>query len=195
MFRRTIYPALAACGVLTACSGATVNLSTGSGAEFNALVNESQRLSDRLLLLSPTATLPTTATGATYQGVVIVADDFTTSTTGVVGTADLTAHFTTPSVTGTGTGFFQTALNASNNPTGTGSPVPGSLNFASTSFIGTAFIMDVNGTVQIDGTSRTIGDPIAGAFFGPNAEMITAGGVNVATTSPGFDVDIAVVAD
>ena len=175
---------------LSACGGGT---QFGFTPEFVNLVNEADRLTTQLQPLAQTPALPA-APGATYQGVVIVADDFTTSTTGVVGTANLTANFGAPaSISGTGTGFFQTALNASNNPTGTGSPVGGSLVFGATN-IGTSFNLDVDGTVTIDGVPRTINGTAPTAFFGPNAEMVSGLGTDLPTDTA-YTADIAIVAD
>lgn len=175
---------------LSACGGGgQVGLST----EFATLVTEADRLSNDLAPLSATPALPGSG-GATYTGVVILADDFTTSTTGVVGTANLTANFNAPAaISGTGTGFFQSGINASGNPTGTGTPVGGSLNFTATG-IGTTFPLAVAGTVTIDGTPRTINGTANGGFFGPNAEMVAAFGTDLPTTTT-YDVDIAIVGD
>ena len=187
---RSISLSLLSIMALSACGG---NNPVGLSAEFATLVSEADRLSTRLAPLAATPALPG-AGGATYQGVVILADDFTTSTTGVVGTANLTANFNAPaSITGTGTGFYQSGINASGNPTGTGTPVVGSLNFSGNN-IGTSFPLAVDGTVTIDGTPRTINGTANAGFFGPNAEMVSAFGTDLPTTTA-YDVDIAIVAD
>lgn len=182
--------ALVSVVLLTACSGGS---QVGFSQQFADLVTEADRLSDALAPLTSTPALPA-AGGATYQGIVILADDFDTSTTGVVGTANLTANFNAPaSISGTGTGFYQASLNASNNPTGTGTPTPGSLAFSANN-IGTSFPLDVTGTVTIDGTARTINGTATTGFFGPNAEMVSTFGTDLPTNTA-YDVDIAIVAD
>lgn len=176
--------------LIAACSGGA---QVGFNQEFASLVTEADRLTTRLEPLSETPALPGSG-GATYQGVVILADDFNSSDTGVVGTANLTANFNAPaSISGTGTGFYQAGINASGNPTGTGTPTPGSLNFSANN-IGTAFNLGVDGTVTIDGTSRTINGTAPAAFFGPNAEMFSALGTDLPTTTA-YNVDIAIIAD
>ena len=137
---------LFACFLLSACGSSAP---IGFSADFATLVTEADRLSNDLAPLAATPALPGSG-GATYQGVVILADDFATSTSGVVGTANLTANFNAPaSITGTGSGFYQSGINASGNPTGTGTPVGGSLNFSANN-IGTAFPLAVDGTVTIE---------------------------------------------
>ncbi len=183
--------------MLAGCTGTNLSV-IGTSAEYNTLISEASRLGTRLAPLAPTPALPSSPSGATYQGVVVIADDFTApSATGIVGQANLTANFGTPSVTGTGTGFFQTSVNSGGGAvSGSGTPASGSLNFASAGFVGTAFVLNVDGTVQLDGSSRTIStQPILGSFFGPNAEMVSAAGTDVPTTSSGFNVDIAIIAD
>lgn len=195
MSRFAKFAVLCAGLAVSACSGSGGSGSVigGGSTDYNTLISEAGRLSTRLGTLTATTTLP--SGGATYSGVVALADDFDTSTTGVVGAANLTANFGASTISGTGTGFYETAVTTSGGATaGSGTPVAGSLNFSG-SGLGTVFILDVDGTVTIEGTPRTIAGSAAGAFFGPSAEMIAAFGTDLPTTSTGYDVDIAIVAD
>lgn len=173
--------------VLAGCSGSSVNLSQ----PYPDLLAEADRLADRLETLGPTAALPPGGE-ATYRGVIVMADDFATSTTGVIGSANLTADFVSDTISGSAGGFYQSEL-IGNQPTGGGTPTAGSLTFASTG-ISTLFFLDVDGSVTIDGTSRPVSGEMLGGFFGPNAEMVSAFGEDI-PAGAGFDVDAALIAD
>lgn len=184
------YPLFAAL-LLSACSSGGAG---GFGPEFAFLVSEAERLSiEAANVAGDPATLPGTG-GASYQGIVILANDFDTSTTGVVGTANLTADFDASTISGTGTGFFQTAIDGTtDNPTGSGTVTAGSLDFSAGS-IGTTFPLTVSGTVTIDGTSRTINGTADAGFFGPTAGFFAAYGTDLPTLTA-YNADIAILAD
>jgi hypothetical protein len=175
---------------LSACSGSGT---AGFSSDFTALVSEADRLATRLDTLDPTLTVPGSG-GGTYEGVIVLADDISTSTTGTIGSVNLTANFNAPnSISGTAGTFFSTAVNSVGDPVGTGTPVAGALSFSGTD-LDTVFFLDVAGNVTVDGVSRPLDDTMLAAFAGPNAEMLSAVGVDLAA-GLGYDLDVFLVAD
>lgn len=193
-----IFVGIGACLGVAACGGSgSVSTGTpisGGSLAFTTLVSEANRLSNDLATAPITTTLPSSG-GATYQGVVVLADDFAgTTVSGVIGTANLTANFSTPTISGTGTGFYSANVSSTGTATGVGTPVNGSLNFSGTPNAA-GFPLGVDGTVEIGGAARTISGSAIGGFYGTSAQGFFAGGVGLPTTNPSYDVDIAIIAD
>ena len=175
---------------LSACSGSD---NAGLSADFTALVWEGERLGARLETLEPTPALPSSG-GAVYDGVIVLVDDISLSTTGTIGSVNLTANFNAPtSISGTAGNFFNTAVNSVGDPVGTGSPVAGALTLSG-SALDTVFELGIAGNVTVDGASRPLDDTMLAAFAGPNAEMVTAFGLDLAAGT-GYDLDVFLVAD
>ncbi len=174
---------------LSACGSGSANLSS----EFTTLVDEAERLTTRLDTLDPTPVL--VGPGADYDGVIVIADSFDTSESGVIGQVGLNANFATGNITGSANNFYQAGIAPATGGTivGSGTPVAGSLDLDAAGAT-TVFFMDVNGSVTLDGTSRPISGVLFGGYFGVNAEMISAANTDV-PAGVGFDVDVALVAD
>lgn len=179
----------AVCLVLSACGASSAKFAPS----YQALVNESDRLAARFDALEAEVPVLPGSGVAEYSGVVVLADEFGTSTTGTIGRADLEADFDLGTIDGTGRGFFDTAIDSLAGPSGSGSPVAGDLTFAATG-LGVVFDLTVAGDVLVDDVTRPVSGSMQGLFVGTNAEMIRAEGVNV-PAGPGYDLDILLLAD
>ncbi len=155
---------------LVACSAGETGPKFG-GDGFDALVAESEFLAVKLEGLDPTVSMPTSGE-VTYDGVIILADDFITSTEGVIGSTTLTANFAAETISGSSGGFYSANVDSSGNFVGGGTAVAGNLLHSGSDFTFGEVLIDTTGSVTIEGVLRNIDGEIYAVFAGPGADMI-----------------------
>lgn len=186
--------------VLAGCSGGLgANFGVAHPVAFSTLTAEATAMGSKTVT-GATATLPSSTT-ASYDGIVVVADELGSagSTTAILGDARLDATFAaaTVDISGTGSNFYQTSVDASNNVLTSGTAVTGSLAFSGTSLGASFTTLGVTGTVNLDGNDVTMnaGQNLTGGFLDTgsgSADQILAIGNDLATSGSSVDVFLLV---
>ena len=173
--------------LLAACGGG------GGGSlpgDFEDRLDEGLRLSDRLDVLSPTFTLPTSEVRG-YDGISLFTTDFE-ATEAYYGDFAGTVDFINGEMDATATDFYFTQVDDFGNPIGSPVRVSGTVDYSADSLDASGFLVATSGNLQVDGASRSVSGDQAFFFFGPDAEMMTGlGEVTVTGSSSLLNVVIA----
>ena len=171
------YLALAAPAILAlaACGANSVNFG-GADTDFDELVNEAIALTGQVDSLDPTDTLDDFEGTASYNGVAVIADDFFASDEGIIGDVAMSVNFDTATLSGNVDSFYSTPLDGEvPEDTATGEGVPGALTLSATA-LGTAFLMDVDGNITLDGIGQAVSGTLDSGFLGDAGQIIVGAG-------------------
>lgn len=165
--------AISACAGLAGCGGG------GSGGQilpgdgsFDSLIIQTEQLTAKLQSLPATPVAMPTTGGATYNGVIAIADNLETSSEGVIGSTTLVANFSSETISGSSGNFYSLVEDTSGNLIGGGSPVPGNLTHFGSGFSGGAVNIETSGPVELEGVERIIDGELLAVFAGGGADMI-----------------------